>query len=101
MRPGLLTPRTLGALVLAGTASALPAVRPAVTAAEVSFQPAASAGLQGSLSAVAAASARNAWAVGTFYRGSSEYTLTEHWDGTRWRRVPSPTPGFNAALTDV
>lgn len=49
------------------------------------------------LLAVAAQSARNAWAVGYAHakRGSSArrwVTLTEHWNGTRWTTVPSPDP---------
>jgi hypothetical protein len=37
---------------------------------------------------VAAASARDAWAVG--FRGSK--TLIVHWDGRSWTQVPSPSP---------
>jgi hypothetical protein len=88
----------MGALVLAGIIGALPGVTGAVTPAGV--RPVAS-GAPGGFLSVAATSSRNAWAVGGFYKGSSGYTLTEHWDGTRWRRVHSPTPGFNAALTGV
>ncbi len=44
------------------------------------------------LSAVAAVSASDIWAVGYAY--SSGYsTLTEHWNGTSWSAVPSPSPG--------
>jgi hypothetical protein len=49
-----------------------------------------------SLVAVAASSARSAWAVGTFTPHIHEncpcYALIEHWDGTRWKQVPSPHP---------
>lgn len=41
--------------------------------------------------AVSAASADEVWAVGTHSGGD---TLTSRWDGTRWRTVPSPNPGF-------
>jgi hypothetical protein len=51
------------------------------------------------LTAVAATSARNAWAVG-YTRGSGK-TLIERWQGTAWRRVPSPTPGQFSELTGV
>ncbi|HSR84979.1 MAG TPA: hypothetical protein VLM11_12440 [Streptosporangiaceae bacterium] len=48
--------------------------------------------------AVAATSARNAWAVGAI--GSRP--LIAHWDGTSWRRFPSPTPvGTSSALDSV
>jgi hypothetical protein len=51
------------------------------------------------LTAVAATSARNAWAVG-YTRGSGK-TLIAHWDGAAWRRVPSPTPGQFSQLLGV
>jgi hypothetical protein len=46
---------------------------------------------------VTATSVKNAWAVG-FYLNSQfmEQTLIEHWDGTRWRIVPSPDPSGSA-----
>ncbi|HXJ95410.1 MAG TPA: hypothetical protein VMT20_21415 [Terriglobia bacterium] len=47
------------------------------------------------LNAVAAVSAREAWAVG--FQSDNQLngarTLTEHWDGARWTVVPSPNPG--------
>jgi hypothetical protein len=100
MRPGLVTPHTMGALVLAGVIGVLPGVTHAVTPAGVRLRPLAS-GLPGEFFSVVATSSRNAWAVGAFSKGGSEYTLTAHWDGRRWRRVPSPTPGVDAALTSV
>jgi hypothetical protein len=47
------------------------------------------------LQAVAAASTSNAWAVGTRRadQGSAFRTLAEHWNGTAWTTVPSPSPG--------
>ncbi len=58
------------------------------------------------LHAVAATSASDAWAVGGYDTGSGTEgrTLAEHWDGTAWTRVPSPTPGGTtggATLTAV
>jgi hypothetical protein len=52
------------------------------------------------LDAVDAVSATDAWAVGAAVRNSTTSTpgtLTEHWNGTRWRYVPSPnaTDGYN------
>ncbi len=51
-----------------------------------------------SLSGVAASSFGNAWAVGSTNAFSAhaflfDHTLTEHWNGARWSRVPSPDPG--------
>jgi hypothetical protein len=49
-----------------------------------------------SLTAVSAVSARSVWAVGTFtphiHQNCPCYALIEHWDGTRWKQVPSPHP---------
>ncbi len=43
-----------------------------------------------SLGGIGAVSSKEVWAVGA-YQGSGSYkTLTERWDGTRWRIVPSP-----------
>jgi hypothetical protein len=44
---------------------------------------------------VSAASASDAWAVGRYLPGSSATfsTLTEHWNGTKWSDVASPSPG--------
>jgi len=47
------------------------------------------------LNAVAALSAREAWAVG--FQNENQLngarTLTEHWNGAQWMVVPSPNPG--------
>jgi hypothetical protein len=49
---------------------------------------------QDSLYRVAATSPANAWAVGTYTTGGPNgLTLIEHWDGTAWKRVPSPNRG--------
>jgi hypothetical protein len=47
------------------------------------------------LQAVAATSATSAWAVGSQRSalGASFRTLAEHWDGTSWTAVTSPSPG--------
>src|SRR3954466_3149445 len=36
------------------------------------------------LRGVTAVSANDIWAVGFYYNGSVQRTLTEHWDGTNW-----------------
>jgi hypothetical protein len=33
------------------------------------------------------------WAVGNYYDGAQIATLVEHWDGTTWTQVASPSPG--------
>jgi len=47
-----------------------------------------------SLGGVAATSARNAWAVGTSFVPATVTvrTVILHWNGARWRRMPSPNP---------
>ena len=43
---------------------------------------------------VACSATNNCWAVGWYYDSTStQRTLTEHFDGTGWSVVPSPTPG--------
>ncbi len=45
------------------------------------------------LHSVSAASANDVWAVGSSNNGSlPSRTLIEHWDGTQWSIVPSPSP---------
>jgi hypothetical protein len=51
------------------------------------------------LTAVAATSASNAWAVG--YTRNSNKTLILRWNGTVWKQVPSPTPGRFSELLGV
>ena len=39
-------------------------------------------------------SSTNIWAVGSYNKGSpSDQTLTEQWNGTKWRVVASPNGG--------
>lgn len=50
------------------------------------------------LGSVTAVSATDAWAVGwsgtdSILGHTAEHTLIEHWDGTAWHVVPSPSPG--------
>jgi hypothetical protein len=52
------------------------------------------------LSGVAAISANNIWAVGEYGSGTITKTLILHWNGTRWRQVPSPNPGSGFAGID-
>ncbi len=42
---------------------------------------------------VAAVSANDMWAVGTYFPYDYAWTLIEHWDGTQWSLVPSPNAG--------
>ena len=58
----------------------------------------ASVSVDGSLSGVVATSASNAWAVGTDGSGK---TLIEHWNGTGWKRQPSPSPGPNGSYDSL
>jgi erythromycin esterase-like protein len=56
------------------------------------------AGSRGStLTAIAAGSPANAWAVGYYFADTkfepAVFTLTERWNGRSWRQVASPSPG--------
>jgi hypothetical protein len=55
------------------------------------------------LSGVAAVSSSDVWAVGDFQNASNVFqTLAEHWDGTAWSVVPSPSgAGIQAGLNAV
>ncbi|HUA03923.1 MAG TPA: hypothetical protein VMB27_08475 [Solirubrobacteraceae bacterium] len=58
----------------------------------------------GTLNAVTALSAGNAWAVGEDTGAGSAIggsTLIEHWNGTAWSVVASPTPGAYPSLSGV
>lgn len=85
--------RVIGFILLAGaTAGVFP---PSAAAAGTRGGPgdkATSSLLFATLFGVAATSARNAWAVGQFQSGQVTRTLIAHWNGKRWRRVPSPNP---------
>jgi hypothetical protein len=57
------------------------------------------------LNGVTAIGPGNAWAVGNSVNASSQagHTLTEHWNGTAWAVVPSPSPkvSSNSVLLSV
>src|SRR5205807_217402 len=47
---------------------------------------------------VAAVAANDVWAVGYYVNGTSPYlTLIEHWNGSSWSIVPSPSPGSSVS----
>jgi hypothetical protein len=50
--------------------------------------------LAGSLAAVSASSATDAWAVG---QTRTRRTLALHWNGTSWAQCPPPPPARSAA----
>jgi hypothetical protein len=57
-----------------------------------------------SIGAVTDISPTNAWAVGEDIGATSAVggsTLIEHWNGSSWSVVPSPTPGADPGLTGV
>jgi hypothetical protein len=95
-------------LVLAGTLAALP-----LTAASASCQawsgasqPPSPGAFENELDGVTVLSPCNAWAVGAtsdgFTGADIDKTLIEHWDGTSWQQVPSPSPGTDLnGLIDV
>jgi hypothetical protein len=52
------------------------------------------------LGGVAATSAANAWAVGSYF-GNTSHTFLLHWNGSSWRQIPSPDPAGGADLRAV
>ena len=56
------------------------------------------------IDSITALSPTDAWAVGFSGTGGHQQTLTEHWDGTSWNVIPSPSPGGtgqNTVIQDV
>lgn len=53
------------------------------------------------LNGIAAVSANNVWAIGDYRTGLDPqgpyYTLIEHWNGTSWSVVQSPSPGVDTS----
>lgn len=60
-----------------------------------------SRGVSATLSAVAARSARDAWAVGSYDTGSGFLTLIERWNGSAWKVVPSVNPASGTHETSA
>jgi len=50
---------------------------------------------------VVALSPADAWAVGDDESTGHQLTMTEHWDGTRWNPVPTPSPGGTSQASDL
>jgi hypothetical protein len=89
------------ACTLAGCSTGAPAARKPTTTATTTPMPTGwnavlspRVGAEGNLTAVSARSANDAWAVGQ-YEGinSLQRTLVEHWGGSQWSVVASPSPG--------
>src|SRR5690348_970974 len=53
------------------------------------------------LDGVAATSAGNAWAVGTYNTSTSQKTIIVRWNGRTWKQVPNPSPGQEPRLLGV
>jgi hypothetical protein len=89
-----LTPlAAIATLIGSVSGSAAPAVQlaaPRSCAWQVVTSP--NRGVSATLSAVAATSARDAWAVGSYDTGSGFRALIEHWNGSAWKVVPSVSP---------
>jgi len=85
----------LAAAWIAPAARAAAWTRPGIRAVSLSAN--------GFLDAVAATSARNAWAVGQAGPAFSAKprTLIARWDGRAWKRVSSPTPASGGSLYGV
>jgi hypothetical protein len=63
------------------------------TAWKTVTSPAPSGATSSGLNGLSAVSATDAWAVGSYFNsGGVQVPLTEHWNGTAWKTVPSPAP---------
>ena len=89
---GSSAPKAKGTATAHPTAVASPTATPLPDGWGLVASPA--VGQEGRLLAVAARSASDAWAVGQ-YEGvdSLQRTLVEHWNGSQWAYVNSPSPG--------
>ncbi|MBE1604598.1 hypothetical protein [Actinopolymorpha pittospori] len=85
---------TLVAAVLAAVTASVGGAAPSVAQERVStsWEVVPVSGLRGQtdLTGVVAFGPSDAWAVGSVREGATVRTLTLRWDGTRWRRIPSP-----------
>ncbi len=54
-----------------------------------------------SLQGVAAASGKDAWAVGDYSNGTTAGTLVERWNGKTWKVQKSPNPSGSASMPDL
>jgi hypothetical protein len=55
----------------------------------------------GSLTGAAAIAAKDIWAVGGIFTSSGQQTLAEHFNGTSWSVVPTPSPTSNSFFSGV
>jgi hypothetical protein len=85
--------------ILAGAAASCCVTASLVAGAEPPTRQATITSLAGSLAAVSAGSATDAWAVG---QTRTTKTLALHWNGSSWAQVPTPAPGaFGSLLSGV
>jgi len=85
--------------ILGGAAATICVSTSLVAGAEPPAAQATITSLAGSLAAVSAGSATDAWAVG---QTRTTKTLALHWNGTSWAPVPTPAPGtFGSLLSGV
>ena len=89
-----------GLAVLVTAAAGAPSPGHPVSRSSASSPPAA-AFRGGLFNGVSSVSATSAWAVGLIAPGRTQYTLTASWNGTRWTRVPSPSPGGRDAVSEL
>ena len=86
-------------VVVTGLLAGVPGVASASAStcvSRVGAQPPSPGAFDNRLSGVAVLSPSNTWAVGTFFNDAMENfgrTLIEHWNGSSWKREPSPNPG--------
>lgn len=91
-RAGCAWPRLEPAVVTNGAVALTQAVAIAAPASGGAAKP-----IPGMLLGVDGASARDVWAVGTSPAG----TVAERWNGSGWKKMPTPSPGSSRSHDDV
>jgi hypothetical protein len=84
----------LGGLAPASAATAAPCV--SLTGA----QPFVPSNTDNTFTGVTEISSCDVWAAGFDLNGGADQTLTEHWDGSAWTQIPTPSPGPNGSVLE-
>ena len=101
-RAGRLAAGIAAPLVLAGGLTGLaPAAAAAATCVSLTgAQPFVPSTTDNTLTGVTVISPCDVWAAGFFLSGGADRSLTEHWDGSSWTQVPSPSPGPDGSVLE-
>ena len=101
-RAGRLAAGLAAPLVLAGGLAGLgPAAASAATCVSLTgASPVATSTVDNTFTGVTEISPCDVWAAGFDAASGGDQTLTEHWDGSSWTVVPSPSPGADGSVLE-